>query len=139
MKLSVEHVEDMRFLATANGHTVTVDAAPEDGGGGTAMSAPSLFVAAIGACLLEFVLNSCRLHDMGIEHLSVQMAYDEIPGPRRLDTLRATLNLEPEPSAAAKRRLRKVARRATLVNTLVRAPELNIRFGGDGGGDNANL
>ena len=38
----------MRFLATAGQHTVSVDAAPEDGGTSTAMSAPQLFAAALG-------------------------------------------------------------------------------------------
>jgi hypothetical protein len=58
MNLTVQHVDGMRFLATAGGHTVVLDATPEDGGGGTAMSAPQLFVAALGACMLEFVANS---------------------------------------------------------------------------------
>ena len=61
MKLTVQHVDGMRFLATAEGHTVIVDAALEDGGGGTAVSAPQLFVAAMGVYILEFVTNSCRM------------------------------------------------------------------------------
>jgi hypothetical protein len=133
MKLTVEHVDDMRFLVTANRHAVTVDAAPEDGGGGTAMSAPCLFVGAIGACVLEFVLNSCRLRDVTVEHLSLEMEYDEVPGPRRIGTLKATLHLEPEPGLSVKRRLVGVARHATLVNTLLRPPELDIRFEGGQG------
>ncbi|RLC63912.1 MAG: hypothetical protein DRI48_08035, partial [Chloroflexi bacterium] len=63
MKLTVQHVDGLRFRATAREHTVAVDAAPEDGGGGTALSAPQLFAAAVGACILEFVVNSCRLRD----------------------------------------------------------------------------
>jgi len=57
MKLVVQHVDGLRFLATVENHTVVVDAAPEDGGAGTALSAPQLFVAAIGACICEFVTN----------------------------------------------------------------------------------
>jgi uncharacterized OsmC-like protein len=43
------------------------------GGGGTAMSAPQLFVAALGACILEFVLNSCRLRGVPAKQVSVEM------------------------------------------------------------------
>jgi hypothetical protein len=42
--------------------------------------------------------------------------------------LEATLLIEPEPPDDVKRRLIGVARRATLVNTLARPPEVTIRF-----------
>jgi uncharacterized OsmC-like protein len=132
MKLAVQHVDGMRFLATAEGHTVVVDAAPEDGGGGTAMSAPQLFVAAMGACILEFVLNSCRLRGVPVEWLSVEMVHGEASRPRRVGALEATIHIEPDPSDEVKRRLVGVARHATLVNTLVRPPEVRLCFGGNG-------
>ncbi len=131
MKLTVQHLDGMRFLATADGHTVVADAAPEDGGGGTAMSAPQLFVAAMGACILEFVLNSCRLRGMPVEWLSVEMVHEEAPRPRRVGALEATIQIEPDPPEEVKRRLIGVARHATLVNTLVRPPEVRLRFGRD--------
>jgi uncharacterized OsmC-like protein len=130
MKLSVQHIDSLRFLIAAREHTGIVDAAPEDGGGGTAMSAPGLFVAAIGACVLEFVLNSCRLREIPVEQLSVDLTYEEVPRPRRVAGLELTLHLEPEPPGDLKRGLIGVARHATLVNTLAHPPELDIRFAG---------
>jgi len=118
----------MRFLATAGEHTVVVDAAPEDGGGGTAMNAPQMFAAATGACVLEFVVNSCRLREIPFERVSVELEYEELERPRRVGALEATISIEPEPPDDVKRRLIGVARHATLVNTLRRPPEMNIRF-----------
>ncbi|MEJ2735310.1 MAG: OsmC family protein [Anaerolineae bacterium] len=128
MELTVQHVDGMRFLATGDGHTVVVDAAPEDGGGGTAMSGPQLFVAALGACILEFVLNSCRLRGIPVERLGVEMAYREVPRPRRIGEVEAMIHLEPDPPDEVKRRLVGVARHATLTNTLVRPPEVDITY-----------
>ena len=139
MELTVQHIDGMCFLATAGGHTVTVDAAPEDGGGGTAMSAPQLFVAALGACILEFVLNSCRLRGVPVERLSVEMAYQEVPRPRRIGALQAAIHLEPDPPDEVKRRLLGVARHATLANTLTRPPEVGLTFTGEGGMTDADL
>lgn len=139
MELRVQHVDGMRFQATADGHTIFLDAAPEDGGGGTAMSAPQLFVAALGACLLEFVLNSCRLRGVPVERLSVEMAHQEVPRPRRIGALQAAIHLEPEPSDEVKRRLLSVARHATLANTMARPPEVGITFAGEGGTTDADL
>ena len=92
MNLMVQHVDGMRFLVTADGHAVVVDAAPQDGGGGTAMSGPQLFVAATGACILEFVANSCRLRGVPVEHLSMEMTFQEMSRPRRVGGLMCRLD-----------------------------------------------
>jgi len=128
MKLTVQHVDGLRFLATAGEHTVVVDAALEDGGGGTALSAPQMFAAALGACICEFVTNSCRLREISFERLSLELEYEELERPRRLGEVRATLQIEPEPPEDVKRRLIGVAKHATLVNTLRRPPEVAVRF-----------
>ena len=128
MRLTVQHVDGLRFLATVGEHTVVVDGAPEDGGGGTAPSAPRLFAAALGACICEFVTNSCRLRGIPFERLSVELEYEELERPRRVGEVRVMLHIEPEPDEDVKRRLIGVARHATLVNTLVRPPEIGIQF-----------
>jgi len=128
VRLTVQHVDGLRFLATVGEHAVVVDAAPEDGGGGIAPSAPRLFAAALGACICEFVVNSCQLRGIPLERLSVELEYEELERPRRVGEVRATLHIEPEPDEATKRRLLGVARHATLVNTLVRPPEVVIQF-----------
>jgi len=128
MKLTVQHVDGLHFLATVEGHTVVVDAAPEDGGGGTALSAPQLFAAAVGACVLEFVVNSCRLRGIPLKRLSLEMECEELAKPRRVGAMAVTVHVEPEPPEDVKRRLVGVARHATLVNTLARPPEVVIRF-----------
>ncbi len=140
MKLTVQHVDGSRFLATVElppasggpggvgGHAVVVDAAPEDGGAGTALSAPQLFAAAVGACMLEFVANSCRLRGIQFERLSLELECEELERPRRVGALEATIHIEPEPPEDVKRRLVGVAKHATLVNTLARPPEVAVRF-----------
>ena len=128
MRLTVQHVDGLRFLATVGEHAVVVDATPEDGGGGTAPSAPRLFAAALGACICEFVVNSCRLRGIPFERLSLELEYEELERPRRIGEVQARLHIEPKPDEATKRRLIGVARHATLVNTLVRPPEITIQF-----------
>jgi uncharacterized OsmC-like protein len=129
VKLTVQRVDGLRFLATVGQHALVVDAAPEDGGGGTAPSAPQLFAAAVGACVLEFVTNSCRLHDVPCQRLSLEVNCAELERPRRIGALEVVIHLEPEPPEGVKRRLVGVARHATLANTLARPPELLVRFG----------
>jgi uncharacterized OsmC-like protein len=132
VKLTVRHVDGLRFLATAGRQAVVVDAAPEEGGGGTAMSAPQLFAASLGACMLEFVANSCRLRGLSFDRLSLELECEELERPRRIGEVRATIHMEPEPAETVKRRLVGVAKHVTLVNTLAHPPEIAIRFSGEG-------
>ena len=90
-----------------------------------------MFAAALGACMLEFVSNSCRLHEIPVDRLSVELACEEVTRPRRIGAVEAVIHIEPEPPDDVRRRLVGVARHATLVNTLVRPPELAIRLGGE--------
>jgi hypothetical protein len=92
------------------------------------MSAPQMFVAAVGSCILEFVANSCRLREIPFERLSLELEYEELERPRRIGALEATLHIEPEPSDDVKQRLIGVARHVTLINTLRRPPEVTIQF-----------
>jgi hypothetical protein len=87
----------------------------------------------MSACILEFVLNSCRLRGVPVERLSVEMACEEVVGPGRIGALTAAICLEPEPPKDVKRRVKGVARHATLPNTLVHPPEIDIRFAKQGG------
>jgi uncharacterized OsmC-like protein len=128
MKITVQHVESLRFKATVGHHTVAVDAVVGEGEASSAMSPPQLFAAAVGACMLEFIANSCRLRKIQFERLSLELACEELERPRRLGPLEATLTIEPQPPEDVKRRLIGVAQHATLVNTLARPPEVVIRF-----------
>ena len=126
--MTVQRVDGLRFLTTVEEHSAVVDAAVADGGGGTAMSAPQMFAAAVGACILEFVANSCRLREIPFDQLSVEVEYEEMARPRRVGDVRATLHIKPEPPEEVKQRLLGVARHVTLLNTLARPPEVEIQF-----------
>lgn len=128
MRITVRHVGDLRFQAAVGERTVTVDAAMEEGEVGSAMSPPQLFAAAVGACICEFVVNSCRLREIPFEQLSMDVTCEELERLRRLAPLEVTLHVEPEPPADVKQRLIGVAQHATLVNTLARSPEVIIQF-----------
>lgn len=128
MRVIVEHVAGRRFQATIGEHTVSVDSSAEYGEADTAPSAPQLFAIAVGACIGEFVANSCRMHALPFERLSVRVEYEKEMQPRRIGHMEVTLHMEPEPSEEVKHRLISIARHVTLVNTLTHPPEVLIRF-----------
>jgi hypothetical protein len=78
--------------------------------------------------MCEFVVNSCRLREIPLESLRLEVSYEELARPRRIGELEATLYIKPEPPQDVKQRLLGVARRATLANTLMRPPEVRVEF-----------
>ncbi len=113
---------------TVGRYTVVVDPLPEEGGTGKGMSAPQLFAAAMAACIVGFIANSCRLRGVPLTRLEVWLTAPIQGGPRRVGDMEAEVRMEPEPPEEVRRHLLAVARRATLLNTLARPPRVAIRF-----------
>lgn len=128
IRARAQRIDGLRSLVTVGDHTVVVDPLPEEGGTGTGMSAPQLFAAALAACIVGFIANSCRLHNIPLTRLEVELTAPVQSGPRRIGDMEAVVRMEPEPPEEVRRHLLAVARRATLLNTLARPPRVTIRF-----------
>jgi uncharacterized OsmC-like protein len=128
MKLTVQHVDGLRFLATTANQAVLVDAPPDEGGLGTAMSSPELFAASVACCALSFVTNSCRLHGLPVHHLSLEMTCEEAQRPQRISRMDMRIHIDPPPPPARLRGLLGVAKHSTVANTMAHPPEIRITF-----------
>ena len=128
IRARAQRIDGLRSLVTVGNHTVVVDPPPEEGGTGTGMSAPQLFAAAMAACIVGFIANSCRLRNIPLTRLEVELTAPIQGGPRRVGDMEAVVRMEPEPPEEVRQHLLAVARRATLLNTLARPPRVVIRF-----------
>ncbi|MCX8066977.1 MAG: OsmC family protein [Anaerolineae bacterium] len=122
------HIDGLRSVVTVGTHTVVVDPPPEEGGTGTAMSAPDLFAAALAACFVGFIANSCRLNGISLDHLEVELTAPIQTHPRRVGDVEVVIRMEPEPPEDVRQRILAVLRRATLLNTLAHPPQITFRF-----------
>lgn len=128
IRARAQRVDSLRFVVTVEYHAVVVDLPPEEGGTGTGMSAPQLFVAAMAACIVGFIANSCRLRNIPLTRLEVELTAPVQSGPRRIGDMEAVVRMEPELPEEVRQHLLAVAKRATLLNTLARPPRVAIRF-----------
>jgi organic hydroperoxide reductase OsmC/OhrA len=128
IRARAQRIDGLRSLVTVGNHTVVVDPPPEEGGTGTGMSAPQLFAAAMAACIVGFIANSCRLRDISLTRLEVELTAPIQGGPRRVGDMEVVVRMEPEPPEEVRQHLLAVAKRATLLNTLAHPPRVVIRF-----------
>lgn len=128
IRAQAQWTDGLRSLVTVENHAVIVDPPPEEGGTGTGMSAPQLFAAAMAACIAGFIANSCRLRNIPLTRLEVELTAPVQSGPRRVGDMEAVIRMEPEPPEEVRQHLLKVAKRATLLNTLAQTPQVILRF-----------
>lgn len=128
IRAQAQWIDGLRSLVTVENHAVIVDPPPEEGGTGTGMSAPQLFAAAMAACIAGFIANSCRLRNIPLTRLEVELTAPVRSGPRRVGDMEAIIHMEPDPPEEVRQHLLKVARRATLLNTLAQVPQVILRF-----------
>ena len=128
IRARAQRIDGLRSVVTVEGHAVVVDPPPEEGGTGTGMSAPQLFTAAMAACIMGFIANSCHLRNIPLTRLEVELTAPIQGGPRRVGNMEVVVRMEPEPPEEVRQHLLAVARRATLLNMLARPPRVVIRF-----------
>ncbi len=128
IRAQAQQIDGLRSLVTVGSHSVVVDPPPEEGGTGTGMSAPQLFAASIAACIAGFIANSCRLRNIPLTRLEVELTAPIQSGPRRVGDIEAVIRMEPEPPEEVRQHLLKIAKRATLLNTLAQPPQVTLRF-----------
>jgi len=128
IRARAQRIDGLRSLVTVGNHTVVVDPPPEEGGTGTGMSAPQLFAAAMAACIVGFIANSCRLRNIPLTRLEVELTAPIQGGPRHVGDMEVVVRMEPEPPEEVRQHLLAVAKRATLLNTLAHPPRAVIRF-----------
>jgi len=126
MQLSAQHVDGLRFVVTAEQHSLLVDAAESEGGTATGMNSRQLFAASIAACVLSFVANSLELRGLPIRDLSLEMDYEEAQRPQRISRLDMRIHVDPPVPEEMRRAILAVAERSILPNTLRRLPDLFV-------------
>jgi uncharacterized OsmC-like protein len=128
MKIDIQHVDRLRYLATSGAHSLVIDMSHELGGVDTALGADQVFGAALGACALNFVANSCRLHSIPTDGLRAVVELERVERPRRLSGITLRLALGAALSQEQRDTLIGVAQHCILANTLARPPQITVLF-----------
>jgi uncharacterized OsmC-like protein len=121
MQIRVQHLEKVRFEATARGHRVISDQPAANGGGDTGMTPPELLLASLAACAGFYAAQYLKNHSLPQTGLGVVVAADKVLAPARLGRFQVQVHAPGLPAEHEAGLLRAV--NACLIkNTLAHPP-----------------
>jgi putative redox protein len=121
MEAIIKHLGNMRFEATARGHSVLCDQPAGNSGEDTGMSPPEFLLVSLGTCAGYYALQYLKTRGLSTEGLEVKVAAEKATQPARLGSFRIEVSTPPLEEKHREGVLRAV-KFCLVHNTLLNAP-----------------
>jgi uncharacterized OsmC-like protein len=123
MEVRIQHLDNVRFEASARGHRVVCDQPPDNGGADSGMTPPEYLLVSLGTCAGFYAAQYLKTRSLPTHGLEVKVTAEKAAQPARMARFRIEVNvpaLDPRHEAGILR-----AVKACLIhNTLLNAPEI---------------
>jgi putative redox protein len=123
MRVTINHLGNVKFEATTRGHRVTCDQPSDNGGGDEGMTPPEFLLVSLGTCAGFYAAKYLETRKLPATGLEVQVSAEKGTAPARVAQFRIEVlvpELDPEHEAGVLR-----AVKACLIhNTLLNAPAI---------------
>jgi uncharacterized OsmC-like protein len=123
MEVTIQHLGDVKFEASARGHRVICDQPPDNGGSDAGMTPPEFLLVSLGTCAGFYAAQYLKVRSLAHEGLEVKVSAEKATVPARLGQFRIEVivpGLDEQHQAGVLR-----AVKACLIhNTLIHAPAI---------------
>jgi len=125
MRLSIQHEEEMRFVATAEQHKLTIDLPIPHGGTNQGMTPPQVFVASLGACIGVYIVDFCEENDIEYKNFRIDVEWVLHMKPKRIKRINMSLDFPNHSlTEVSKHQILDAANTCMLQNTLEDSPQV---------------
>ena len=123
MEVTVRHLGNVKFEASARAHRVICDQPPDNGGADRGMTPPEFLLVSLGTCAGFYAAQYLKTRNLPSVGLEVTVHAEKVKQPARLGQFRIEVNVPNLDSKHEDGVLRAV--RACLIhNTLLNAPAI---------------
>jgi uncharacterized OsmC-like protein len=132
MEVTIEHLGNVKFAASARGHRMLCDQPTDSGGTDAGMTPPEFLLASLGTCAGFYAAKYLEARHLSSDGLAVRVSADKAAAPARLNGFRIEVTVPGVDSAHQAGVLRAV--KACLIhNTLLNTPSIEtvVRTGGE--------
>lgn len=121
MEAIIKHAGNVRFEATARGHSVMCDQPAGNSGEDTGMSPPEFLLVSLGTCAAYYALQYLKTRGLPAEGLEVKVLAEKATQPARLGSFRIEVTT---PSLEDRHRegVLRAVKSCLVHNTLLNAP-----------------
>jgi len=123
--------EDMLFETQLGKHRVLIDVPSSMGGQDRGPTPPEFFVASLGSCVAALVANYCNSANLDTTGLSVDVTFDKVEDPSRLENVKVVINLPSAGVNGRKKAILRVAERCPVHETICSMEGVEISLNGE--------
>ena len=112
VRIDTTYQGDLRCTAAhvPSGATLTTDAPEDNHGQGRSFSPTDLVATALGTCVVTILGIQAEKHDLDLEGMEISVEKEMASDPRRIDTLRAEVQMPQRLDETMRTRLERAAR-----------------------------
>lgn len=121
MEITVKHLGNVKFEATARGHRLVCDQPPENGGEDAGMTPPEFLLAALGTCAGFYAAQYLKARSLACPDLEIKVSAEKASPPARLASFRIEV-FAPALDAKHEAGLLRAVQKCLIHNTLLHTP-----------------
>ena len=123
MEVTIHHLGNVQFEATARGHRVVCDQPPALGGADAGMTPPEFLLVSLGTCAAYYAAEYLKARSIPTTGLEIKVSAEKAMKPARLDGFRIDVTL-PALDPRHEEGLSRAVRKCLVHNTLVGTPRI---------------
>jgi uncharacterized OsmC-like protein len=123
MEITVHHLGNAQFGATARGHRVVCDQPPANGGADTGMTPPEFLLTALATCAGYYAVEYLKARSIPTTDLEIKVSADKAQQPARLDSFRIEVTM-PGIDPRHEEGLQRAVDKCLIRNTLLQKPSI---------------
>ncbi len=125
MEITVKHLDNVSFEATARGHRVVCDQPPSNGGADAGMTPPEFLLVSLGTCAGFYAAEYLRTRGLAATGLEVKVTAEKAKQPARLAAFRIEV-ITPPLDAQHQAGVLRAVKACLIHNTLLNVPAIEI-------------
>jgi uncharacterized OsmC-like protein len=123
MDVTIHHLGNVQFEATARGHRVLCDQPPALGGADSGMTPPEFLLVSLGTCAAYYAAEYLKTRSIPTTGMEIKVSAEKAMQPARLDVFRIEVTM-PGLDARHEEGLKRAVHKCLVHNTLTAAPRI---------------
>jgi len=128
MKVTVTHLDQVRFSVQSRSHTVICDQPEDNGGQDAGMTPPEFMLASLGSCAAFYAVQYLKTRNLADTGVEVTVTAEKMKAPARLGQFDIHVTCPVPLTAEQNEGLMRSVHACLIHNTLLNPPQIHIEL-----------
>jgi uncharacterized OsmC-like protein len=128
MKVTIKHLDQVKFSIHSRSHTILCDQPVDNGGEDSGMTPPELLLASLGSCAAFYAVQYLKTRNLAQSGVEVSVTAEKLKQPARLGNFRIHVLCPVSLTGERREGLMRSVHHCLVHNTLLAPPEIEIEL-----------